>query len=764
MVTPDLQARQVRWDTQDEEASENTHLLSPRVAELSSQRRSTQPPNDLDEASSIISSHVSKEEQELAGTAVGERLPYNDYTTIDWLHDLIKDSFRYRAIHFRKGIKGRLFAGWDQCQGWIAAALIGLFTAIVAFLVDVAEATISDYKVGFCSSNPFRNKEQCCTRKSPLFGVLDTVGEDCSQWKMWSDFFWGGFGIYIGFAVLFGVVAGAVTMTTAANLPAASQDDGKDHFGGDEGPLVGKSMYMAAGSGIPEIKTILSGFVIPHFLDFKVLLVKAIGATFAVATGMCLGKEVASLFPKYRENGRKMREMLSVACSAGLSVAFGAPIGGVLFSYEEISTYFPRKVLWRAFLCSLTAAVALKALNPNGTGKLVLFETKYGVNYDPVHYLVFIFLGLAGGLFGGVFCKANFLWSKSFRKYSIIKNHPVFELSLVVLVTALLQYPNPLTREAGDVIIKNLLVDCRNPEGSWVCEQENLQNKSRYYGWLIYGTSVKLILTIITFGCKLPSGIIIPALDAGALFGRLVGQLIPDISPGIFAMVGAAAFLAGVSRMTVSLTVIMFELTGEVDYIPPFMIAILVAKWVADALSSEGVYDLAQTVLGHPFLDPEHALSIVRDEGSLVEELIPPAQTMREITVDVGVERKVSKSLLSSKLSQLKARGLMDAGLVLVDDNAMLHGYLAQGELDFAVHEEGLLKDDEPVDLLEGIMSTFVDRTPLTISAKAPMEYAVEMFGKLGLRHLIVVEEGTGKVVGVIIKKRLVLYLEGLQH
>jgi chloride channel 3/4/5 len=57
-----------------------------------------------------------------------------------------------------------------------------------------------------------------------------------------------------------------------------------------------------------------------------------------------------------------------------------------------------------------------------------------------------------------------------------------------------------------------------------------------------------------------------------------------------------------------------------------------------------------------------------------------------------------------------------------------------------------------------------VDRTPLTICAKAPMEYAVEMFGKLGLRHLIVLEEDSGKVVGVIIKKRLVLYLEGLQH
>ena len=70
---------------------------------------------------------------------------------------------------------------------------------------------------------------------------------------------------------------------------------------------------------------------------------------------------------------------------------------------------------------------------------------------------------------------------------------------------------------------------------------------------------------------SVPSGLIVPALGAGAIFGRLVGQIVPDTSAAIFAMVGAAAFLAGVSRMTVSLTVIMLELTGEVEYIPPFM-------------------------------------------------------------------------------------------------------------------------------------------------------------------------------------------------
>lgn len=519
----------------------------------------------------------------------------------------------------------------------------------------------------------------------------------------------------------------------------------------------------------------------------------------------CVGYLVGIRFPKYHENSRKLRELLSAACASGLSVAFGAPIGGVLFSYEEISTYFPRKVLWRAFLCSLFAAIILKALNPTGTGKLVLFETNYGTDYKPIHYAVFIILGIAGGIFGGLFCKLNFIWSKWFRSFPIIKKYPVFEVFLVVLATTLLQFPNPLTREPGDVIIKNLLVDCNSDASasSWVCRMEDTgpdigSVNWSYVGYLIYGTLTKLVLTIITFGCKVPSGVIIPALDAGALFGRLIGQSITSISPGIFAMVGAAAFLAGVCRMTISLAVIMFELTGELSYIVPHMIAILVAKWVADSISSEGVYDLAQTVLGHPFLDPDTAISIVRKQPLLVEVLIPPKQTMDEITVHVPLTNKVPYALLKKKLEQLHARGLMDAGLVLVQtlpssSIPTLQGYLSESELDFSLeklvphhhpstppspshnhhHSEsqfmirllGHLVDDDPApETLEVDLTPFVDRTPLSICAKAPLEYAVEMFSKLGLRYLCVTEEGTGRLVGVIIKKRLVGFLEHLKE
>ena len=194
-------------------------------------------------------------------------------------------------------------------------------------------------------------------------------------------------------------------------------------------------------------------------------------------------------------------------------------------------------------------------------------------------------------------------------------------------------------------------------------------------------------------------------------------------------------------------------------------------RWIADATSSEGVYDLAQTVLGHPFLDAEHAQSLVQAHAALAEQLIPPQQTMAEITVHVPSSNKVPRKLLEQKLYQLERRGLMDAGLVLVQGNNALQGYIGEGELRFGLETlDGFQGDDILVRVLgqaQGSdldLSPFVDRTPFTISAKAPMEYCVEIFSKLGLRHLMVLEEGTGKLVGVIIKKRLVAYLDALKE
>jgi chloride channel 3/4/5 len=65
-------------------ADERTHLL----LQVADDRRIHALQQEED-ARSIVESAVSKEEQELGSSTVGERLPYNDYTTIDWLHDLV---------------------------------------------------------------------------------------------------------------------------------------------------------------------------------------------------------------------------------------------------------------------------------------------------------------------------------------------------------------------------------------------------------------------------------------------------------------------------------------------------------------------------------------------------------------------------------------------------------------------------------------------------------------------------------------------------
>ncbi|KAF7246762.1 hypothetical protein EG68_10223 [Paragonimus skrjabini miyazakii] len=51
----------------------------------------------------------------------------------------------------------------------------------------------------------------------------------------------------------------------------------------------------------------------------------------------CVGNIVAYLFPKFGRNEAKKREILSASTAAAVAVAFGAPIGGVLFSLEEAS-------------------------------------------------------------------------------------------------------------------------------------------------------------------------------------------------------------------------------------------------------------------------------------------------------------------------------------------------------------------------------------------------------------------------------------------
>lgn len=71
-------------------------------------------------------------------------------------------------------------------------------------------------------------------------------------------------------------------------------------------------------------------------------------------------------------------------------------LGGVLFSLEEISYYFPYKTLWRSFFCAMVGALVVRSINPYGNGHDIQFSIDYSVPWASFELLPFILLGILG--------------------------------------------------------------------------------------------------------------------------------------------------------------------------------------------------------------------------------------------------------------------------------------------------------------------------------------------------------------------------------
>jgi len=274
--------------------------------------------------------------------------------------------------------------------------------------------------------------------------------------------------------------------------------------------------YSAAGSGVAEVRVILSGFVLHGFLGFRTLIIKSIGLVLSVASGMSLGKEgpfvhiaacigniACRLFEKYDRNDGKRREVLSAAAAAGVTVAFGAPISGVLFGLEEVAYFFPAKTLFRTFFCCIIAALSLKFLNPYGTHKIVMFQVHYALDWEYFEVVSFILVGMLGGMLGALFIKASRFWAKTFRKITVVKRYPLVEVMLVALVTGLVSYWNDLVKLPVAKLLYNLAAPC-NPDDDTLdvvglCPDTQSDIPPIIMN-LVLAFLIKGFLTIVTFG------------------------------------------------------------------------------------------------------------------------------------------------------------------------------------------------------------------------------------------------------------------------
>ncbi|CAI4232802.1 unnamed protein product [Auanema sp. JU1783] len=727
---------------------------------------------------------------------------YGDFHTIDWQRDLARDRLRHKQILHKADFPLGLIQGaWDAGAGWICVLMVGMAAGASAGVIDIGARWMTDLKDGICADRFWLDREHCCWSSN------DTAykDNDCNAWKSWpktlgyysenSFYFLVEYIFYVGWAV---------SMATLAVL------------------LVKVFAPYACGSGIPEIKCILSGFVIRGYLGKWTFIIKSVGLMLCTASGLSMGKEgpmvhlaccigniFSYLFPKYGLNEAKKREILSASAAAGVSVAFGAPIGGVLFSLEEASYYFPLKTMWRSFFCALVAGIILRIVNPFGSDQTSLFHVDYIMRWTFVELFPFAILGAFGAILGCLFIYFNIKWCKFRKNSKLLGGNPIYEVVAVTFVTAAVSYFNPYLRRSASSTIK-LLFDRCGPEDYMLnlCDYNNQTFSSNKvddnYHTGVFGERVhsallqllaalvfKFILTIFTFGIKVPCGLFVPSIAMGAIAGRIVGMLMEGlfqsfqeegissgfwscrigkdcVMPGLYAMVGAAAVLSGITRMTVSLVVIMFELTGSLELIVPTMVATMFSKWLGDAICKSSIYDAHIELNGYPFLDnkEEYPYSTVA-----IQVMRPPPGELDKLNV------LTEDGLSIGDLEKLLQESSFSGFPVVTSMNSMyLVGYVTRRDLLIALHtarktQQYIVTSSmvyftaQVPEVVAGApaplkLRKIIDLAPMTITDQTPMETVIDMFRKLGLRQVLVTKNG--KVLGIITKKDILQFMRNV--
>ncbi|KAL6061604.1 Anion/proton exchange transporter [Balamuthia mandrillaris] len=364
----------------------------------------------------------------------------------------------------------------------------------------------------------------------------------------------------------------------------------------------------SSGSGIPEMKSILSGIVLQRYLSIRTFVAKVLGLIAAFAGGLSIGKEgpyvhISSIiarqmfripfFTRIKNNEVVKQQMLAAACAVGVATSFGAPVGGVLFSVEVISTYYMVENLWKGFFCALCGAIVIKVWSLVAkVGIVYLFSaTVSEQTYDLKEFVPFLVMGIVGGIVGGLLVRlVSLVIYVSLRlPFLRTKKGHLIQVLCVGTIVALITFPVSELRNDQQDVIAYLLQD--EAVGEWIT-----------ITWLFIG---KLLLTIISISfTRLPSGLYTPVFIIGAIQGRLFGEAMAAIFPSLainpsgYAIVGAAALSAGATR-TISTAVLVVELTGQLNLLLPNLVAVLAACAVGSLISHD-IYEVLLQQKGLP--------------------------------------------------------------------------------------------------------------------------------------------------------------------
>ncbi|KAM9256324.1 chloride channel protein ClC-Kb-like [Cariama cristata] len=418
----------------------------------------------------------------------------------------------------------------------------------------------------------------------------------------------------------------------------------------------------SGGSGIPELKTILTGVVLEDYLAIQNFGAKVVGLTCTLACGSTvflgkvgpfvhlsamaaayLGKMRTSVTREY-ENKFKQNEMLVAAQAVGVATVFGAPISGVLFSVEVMASHFAVRDYWRGFFSATCGAFMFRLLavfNSEQETIIAIFKSNLKIDFpfDLLETFFFVILGAICGLLACayLFCQRWLLAAVGENRLTaklLATDKPVYTV-LVVLLLASITFPPGLGQlMASRLTMKEHLISLfdnrtwgalvpnsssvadppgADPRGLW---QEWCHPSATIFGTLAFFLLMKFWMLILATTLPLPAGYFMPIFVYGAAIGRLVGETVAllfprglhsegdlhSIVPGGYALAGAAAFSGSVTH-TISTALLVCEATGHLGHLLPVILAVMVANAITQK-HQPSFYDGTIIVKKLPYLPP----------------------------------------------------------------------------------------------------------------------------------------------------------------
>lgn len=385
--------------------------------------------------------------------------------------------------------------------------------------------------------------------------------------------------------------------------------------------------YYGAGSGIPEMKCVLGGVLMPQMLNWKTLVGKMCGLIFALSSGISIGRlgpfihmscitaslvSKLSVFPELRDNTRFQLQALSAAMAAGVGATLGAPIGGTLLAIEIMVMYYYIHWLPMALYCSIMGYCFIIMFTSDETH--AYFTTNANVDMQTNSFarvLVYIVFGALCGVIGAALVHFTTFMFRVRRRY--FKNSTKGRTFLMLIMFAVLH--TLLGCSLGGVLkkpqkeaVETLFSVGVAPSTQWLPRWWNFfpsEDVNSALALLVV-LVLKFVLTGISLGLPIPAGTFMPIFEIGALFGRACGQwwhAVPFFSwldPRATAIVGAAAVTTGTLHTT-AVAVVMMELTREAIDILPLTLGVIVAYGVSKQLCSDLFSELIR-VRGLPYL------------------------------------------------------------------------------------------------------------------------------------------------------------------